>query len=142
MDLLGSIEGDEKAVERHASALALPYGADELQNTRDTLLARDNVAPVHLPAPGDIDPPLRVVRRKDLDDLFDTDADLTGFDVDIATVRARRRGHRRPGLLARTAERRGQARPCCSLRTSANLEASSLAPSPIRREGVIDGERN
>ena len=84
VDLLGSIEGNEKAVERHASALSLPYGADELQNTRDTLLGLDNVASVNLPAPGDIDPPLRVVRRKDLDDLFDTDADLTGFDVDIA----------------------------------------------------------
>ena len=84
VDLLGSIEGNEKAVERHASALSLPYGADELQNTRDTLMGLENVAPVHLPAPGDIDPPLRVIRRKDLDDLFDTDADLTGFDVDIA----------------------------------------------------------
>ena len=84
VDLLGSIQGDEKAVERHAARLSPPYGADELRDARATLRVLANAAPVHLPPPGDIDPPLRVVRRKDLDDLFDTDADLTGFDVDIA----------------------------------------------------------
>ena len=84
VDLLGSIEGNEKAVERHAGTLSLPYGADELRDARDMLLGLDDVAPVRLPPPGDIDPPLRVVRRKDLDDLFDTDADLSGFDVDIS----------------------------------------------------------
>ena len=84
VDLLGSIGGSEKAVERRAGTLSLPYGADELRDARDTLLRLDDVAPVHLPPPGDIDPQLRVVRRKDLDDLFDTDADLSGFDVDIS----------------------------------------------------------
>ena len=84
VDLLGSVEGDEKAVERHATKLSLPYGADEVRDARDTLLGLPDAASVHLPPPGDIDPPLRVVRRKDLDDLFDTDADLTGFDVDIS----------------------------------------------------------
>lgn len=84
VDLLGSIEGSDKAVERHAGTLSLPYGAEELRDARDTLLGLDDVAPVRLPPPGDIDPPLRVVRRKDLDDLFDTDADLSGFDVDIS----------------------------------------------------------
>ena len=84
VDLLGSIEGNERAVERHAGTLSLPYGADELRDARDTLLGLTDAAPVHLPPPGDIDPPLHVVRRKDLDDLFDTDADLTGFDVDIS----------------------------------------------------------
>ncbi len=84
VDLLGSIEGDEKAVERHAAKLSPPYDPDELRKARETLLGLSDAAPVRLPPPGDIDPPLRVVRRKDLDDLFDTDADLTGFDVDIA----------------------------------------------------------
>ena len=84
VDLLGSIQGDEKAVERHAAKLSPPYDADDLRQARDTLRGLSDAAPVHLPPPGDIDPPLRVVRRKDLDDLFDTDADLTGFDVDIA----------------------------------------------------------
>ena len=83
-DLLGRVKGDEKAVDRHVAKLSPPYDPDELRKARATLLERSNAAPVHLPPPGDIDPPLRVVRRKDLDDLFDTDADLTGFDVDIA----------------------------------------------------------
>ena len=73
-----------RAVERHAARLSPPYDADELRDARDTLLGLADAAPVHLSPPGDIDPPLRVVRRKDLDDLFDTDADLTGFDVDIS----------------------------------------------------------
>lgn len=84
VDLLGSIQGDEKAVERHAAKLSPPYDPDELRDARDTLRRLSDAAPVQLPPPGDVDPPLRVVRRKDLDDLFDTDADLTGFDVDIA----------------------------------------------------------
>ena len=84
VDLLGSIQGDEKAVDKHAAKLSPPYDPDELRRARETLMKLSDVAPVHLPAPGDIDRPLRVVRRKDLDDLFDTDADLTGFDVDIA----------------------------------------------------------
>ena len=84
VDLLGSIQGDEKAVDKHAAKLSPPYDAGELRQARETLMGLSDVAPIHLPPPGDIDPPLRVVRRKDLDDLFDTDADLTGFDVDIA----------------------------------------------------------
>ena len=55
-----------------------------LQAARDRLTGLTDVAPVHLPPPGDVDPPRRVTRRKDLDDLFDTDLDLTGFDVDLS----------------------------------------------------------
>lgn len=84
IDILGSVEGDDKKAEKQAIALSRPYAADELREARDKLLGLDDVAPVNLPAPGQIDPPLRVVRRKDLDDLFDTDSDLTGFDVDIS----------------------------------------------------------
>ena len=84
VDLIGSIAGDEKAVDRHAAKLSLPYDADELRDARETLVRLADAAPVRLPPPGDIDPPIRVVRRKDLDDLFDTDADLSGFDVDIS----------------------------------------------------------
>ena len=43
-----------------------------------------DVAPAHLPPPDGVEPPRRVIRRKDLDDLFDTDPDLTGFDVDVS----------------------------------------------------------
>ena len=84
IDLLGAMEGDDKKVEKQAVSLSRPYEVEELREARKQLASLDDVAPVHLPAPGDIDPPLRVLRRKDLDDLFDTDADLTGFDVDIS----------------------------------------------------------
>lgn len=64
--------------------IAAPYEADELAAARDRLSALTDAAPVHLPDPGDLKPPRRVIRRKDLIDLFDTDPDLTGFDVDIS----------------------------------------------------------
>ena len=80
IDILGSVEANDK----QAITLSRPYEVEELLEARDNLLGLVDVAPVKLPPPGDIDPPLRVVRRKDLDDLFDTDADLTGFDVDIS----------------------------------------------------------
>ena len=64
--------------------LSLPYAVDDLVKAREILRELVDVAPVCLPAPGGIHPPRRVIRRKDLDDLFDTDPDLTGFDVDIS----------------------------------------------------------
>ena len=79
LDLLAKAE-DTKSAE----SLALPYSAGELQAARKQLRTLTDAAPARLPAAGDIDPPLRVIRRKDLDDLFDTDPDLTGFDVDIS----------------------------------------------------------
>ena len=84
IDLLGGLQGDDKKVAKQADAVSLPYNADDLREARDMLRARTDVAPKHLPRPRSIDPPLRVIRRKDLDDLFDTDSDLTGFDVDIS----------------------------------------------------------
>ena len=64
--------------------LAAPYEAGELCETRRRLAALSDVRPSNLPGPGAIEPPRRVIRRKDLIDLFDTDLDLTGFDVDIS----------------------------------------------------------
>jgi CRISPR-associated endonuclease/helicase Cas3 len=64
--------------------LAAPYEAEELDASRIRLAALDNAAPVHLHEPGKLKPPRRVIRQKDLIDLFDTDSDLTGFDVDIS----------------------------------------------------------
>ncbi len=84
IDLLGSIRGNERKVEKDTKTVSLPYEADQLWDARAKLAQLEDVAPVHLPPPGKIDPPLCVIRRKDLDDLFDTDADLTGFDVDIS----------------------------------------------------------
>ncbi len=70
--------------DKDAAELAKPYEAAELLTARDRLTRLTDVAPVHLPAPDDVEPSSRVIRRKDLDDLFDTDPDLTGFDVDVS----------------------------------------------------------
>lgn len=75
---------DGKASDRDADELARPYEAVELQTARDRLTKLTDVAPMHLPSPDDLEPPRRVIRRKDLEDLFDTDPDLTGFDVDVS----------------------------------------------------------
>ena len=83
MDLLQPT-ADGTGSDKDAEELARPYAAPELQAARDRLRELDDVAPVHLPPPDDLDPPRRVIRRKDLDDLFDTDPDLTGFDVDVS----------------------------------------------------------
>ncbi len=64
--------------------LAQPYETAELQAARDRLNRLSDVAPVHLSPPDAVAPPRRVIRRKDLDDIFDTDPDLTGFDVDVS----------------------------------------------------------
>ena len=79
IDLLAAPE-DDKAAEM----LSLPYSVDDLTVTRERLRALTDVVSTNLSAPNDIDPPRRVIRRKDLDDLFDTDPDLTGFDVEIS----------------------------------------------------------
>ena len=79
LDLLAQAE-DARTVE----SLALPYSVAEMRVARERLRTLTDAAPARLPAAGNIDLPLRVIRRKDLDDLFDTDPDLTGFDVDIS----------------------------------------------------------
>ena len=75
---------DGTASGKDAEELARPYRMAELQAARDRLTELTDVAPVHLPPPDDVEPPHRVIRRRDLDDLFDTDPDLTGFDVDVS----------------------------------------------------------
>ena len=77
-----NVEEDDK----DAVALASPYAVVDLKIARERLLSLSltDVASVNLPKLDDIDPPSRVIRRKDLNDLFDTDPDLTGFDVDIS----------------------------------------------------------
>ena len=79
IDLLAEAEDD-----RAAHDLALPYSADDLRLARKRLEKLNDVSSINLPAPDHIDPPRRVIRRKDLLDLYDTDPDLTGFDVDIS----------------------------------------------------------
>ena len=79
IDLLANVEDDKPVNE-----LSRPYSADDMKAARERLKTLTDVAPAKLPSAGDIEPPRRVIRRKDLDDLFDTDPDLTGFDVDIS----------------------------------------------------------
>ncbi len=69
-----------------ANELALPYTTADLNSARELLSSPQftDVAPAHLPPPDDIERSVRVIRRKDFNDLFDTDPDLTGFDVDIS----------------------------------------------------------
>ena len=75
---------DGTASDKDTVELAAPYSVAELEAARERLSELDDVAPVRLPPPEDVEPPRRVIRRKDLDDLFDTDPDLTGFDVDVS----------------------------------------------------------
>ena len=82
IDLLPPAE--DTVADRDVDELARPYEVAELRAARGRLAKLTDVAPVHLPAPDAVEPPRRVIRRKDLDDLFDTDPDLTGFDVDIS----------------------------------------------------------
>ncbi|AWK85803.1 CRISPR-associated endonuclease Cas3'' [Azospirillum thermophilum] len=69
--------------------LAVPYAAEGLAEAHTRLADLVDAAPANLPpperTPGDRTPPVRhVLRRKDLLDLFDTDPDLTGFDIDVS----------------------------------------------------------
>ncbi|CBS87256.1 type I-G CRISPR-associated helicase/endonuclease Cas3g [Azospirillum lipoferum] len=80
IDLSLSKEEDPKG------EMALPYAAEDLAAARDRLAGLDDndAAPAKL-SPTDRPPPVRhVLRRKDLLDLFDTDPDLTGFDIDVS----------------------------------------------------------
>ncbi|MCB1736343.1 MAG: CRISPR-associated helicase Cas3' [Gammaproteobacteria bacterium] len=61
-----------------------PYDRETLDSARDKLSTLIAVGPQDLP-PTDEPPPLTpVLRRKDLLDLFNTDPDLSGFDVDVS----------------------------------------------------------
>jgi CRISPR-associated endonuclease/helicase Cas3 len=63
---------------------AKPYSAEELDAAREVLSTLSSAAPADLP-PISAEAPLHpVLRRKDFLDLFNTDPDLSGFDVDIA----------------------------------------------------------
>ena len=80
IDLLKGVSSDAEA-----DAAATPYRAIDLKAARRALLRLASGSPIDLPAPraGEFCHGA-VVRRKDLDDLFDTDPDLTGFDVDVS----------------------------------------------------------
>jgi CRISPR-associated endonuclease/helicase Cas3 len=61
-----------------------PYAADQISAARSQLASLKSAAPADL-LPIDADAPLHpVIRHKDFLDLFNTDPDLFGFDVDIS----------------------------------------------------------
>jgi len=63
---------------------ARPYTIEEVDDARQVLANLTSAAPADLPSVT-ADAPLHpVLRRKDFLDLFNTDPDLSGFDVDIA----------------------------------------------------------
>ena len=66
-------------------ALAAPYEPQQLADARTRIAALHDAKPSNLPPPEAGDYHHRwVIRRKDLIDLYDSDADLTGFDVDVS----------------------------------------------------------
>ncbi len=66
-------------------ALAAPYEPRELAIGRSRIASLNDARPSNLAPPAAEDCAHRwVIRRKDLIDLYDTDPDLTGFDVDVS----------------------------------------------------------
>ncbi len=64
---------------------AAPYEVDELADAREKLAGLPACGPTDLAAiPPSAPARGHVVRRRDLFDLFDTDPDLSGFDVDVS----------------------------------------------------------
>jgi len=65
---------------------ALPYEREELRDARRRLLERTDVGPANLSAEAGSRsrPELPVLRRRDLIELFDTEPDLAGHDIDVS----------------------------------------------------------
>jgi len=63
---------------------ALPYRPEDLISAREKLAGLYNASPATLPPTDEERPLSAVLRRKDLLDLFNTDPDLSGFDVDVS----------------------------------------------------------
>lgn len=61
-----------------------PYQAEELTGARHKLATLTSASPGDLPPVDEMRPLTTVLRRKDLLDLFNTDPDLSGFDVDVS----------------------------------------------------------
>lgn len=71
-------------VDTEDDADPLPYTSEQLAAARAKLTGLTSASPQHLPATNEERPLTSVLRRKDLLDLFNTDPDLSGFDVDIS----------------------------------------------------------
>jgi CRISPR-associated endonuclease/helicase Cas3 len=62
----------------------LPYETEQLAAARKRLQGLTRAGPTDLPEVDEPAPVVPVLRRKDLLDLFNTDPDLSGFDVDVS----------------------------------------------------------
>ena len=80
------VEQTAQAVQGWFGRLAAEDGRLARLSYAARTLARSPVAPAspQKPDPDDVEPPRRAIRRKAPDGLFDTDPDLTGFDVDAS----------------------------------------------------------
>lgn len=67
-----------------AKGLALPYPAESLTAARETLSGLQSASPSALPPVTERPSAGQVLRRRDLLELFNTDPDLSGFDVDVS----------------------------------------------------------
>jgi CRISPR-associated endonuclease/helicase Cas3 len=63
---------------------ARPYEIETLTAARDTVAALADAAPRSLPSAMPPRAPKQVIRAGDFEQLFDTDADLSGYDLDIS----------------------------------------------------------
>lgn len=61
-----------------------PYDMEAIANTRVKLDSLESASAADLPATDEAAPLHAVLRAKDFRDLFNTDPDLTGFDVDVS----------------------------------------------------------
>lgn len=62
----------------------LPYDSDQVAEARTHMANLISAGPQDLPASGEARPLAAMLRCKDLLDLFNTDPDLSGFDVDVS----------------------------------------------------------
>ena len=80
IDLVGAAE-DKKGKEK----LSAPYTLEEVERGREYIGSKNDACPSQLHQPLSTDHSHQsVIRSKDMLDLFDTDPDLTGFDVDVS----------------------------------------------------------
>jgi CRISPR-associated endonuclease/helicase Cas3 len=80
--LLGKSKPDEAG--ELTEEISRPYEADELVVAEQRLTGLDSVSPANLPEYRTTFTPKHVLRRRDLIDLFDTTADLSGYDLDVS----------------------------------------------------------
>lgn len=64
--------------------LALPYSAESLAAAREILSTLQSVSPAGLPPVSERPEAGLILRRRDLLELFNTDPDLSGFDMDVS----------------------------------------------------------